>query len=198
MDTTEINSIKAQIDFILNLMIDANVPAVVGGGVLRDLTFGVQPKDIDVFVPYEYKDAAHEIIQSSYGDFKIGISMQNVDEVSASFEYPAAYPSEIPVNLIIMTEDFYFDIATVVERFDFGLSQIAVDNIDFDLEYPFTTRAFIEDVNAHVFRVVNPEKSSRAAKRFERISARYPEFAYINEFEDDDLDWDDDLWITLS
>ena len=168
---------------ILNEIKAAGFPeAVVAGGAMRDLYFGKPHKDLDIFIQTGPAPAG---LASA-----INILKREFGSPTAVCTAPCVYMGWNPevagfVNFTIHGEDVQivginrdaFSMAAILRRIDFGICQIGWDGTNIE----FTT-AFFTDVANRTFTVNrqdNDNDLSRTYRRFERISARYPEHRIV-------------------
>jgi hypothetical protein len=145
--------------------------AVLAGGALRDLRHFVEVKDLDIFVG---PDATKERLDAAFGmtgkskissgcAYKLGMT-----DVAAVYEYNLFGCPTIQVIVLKYSVTMRY----VLERIDFGICQIG-----FDGQRVIETLAYGVDHQQKTFTVAycpNEDRRSRALKRFERISQKYP------------------------
>ena len=141
---------------------------VIAGGSLRDLWHGKTPKDVDFFVPLHVDndilgyDAFYEsemagklnVVTSTYGTF-------STPELTSVYRYDKDFQSDV----------IFIDLpkSKVLERFDFGLCQIA-----FDGEEVFYTDNFIKDVENKTITLLrsdNQDQFDRSMRRCDRLTS---------------------------
>jgi hypothetical protein len=139
--------------------------ALLAGGYLRDLDNGKVPKDIDIFVPYDY---SHNL------DLLLGLDTslskddyEGDDTISAQFLCIIA-GIDLPVNVLVCLRDV--DPKERLERFDWGICQIAFDGRDL-----YATHAYMRDKMAKTFtlcRYTNYDQLQNSLNRFERLQSQ--------------------------
>lgn len=152
--------------------------AVIGGGCLRDVYFGVEPKDIDIFIPMTtQKEVSDFLVESNeitvHRDMPSynGFSNSDVTRV-VTVTWKNLKADDLPVELIAVevTKD------AILNRFDFGICQLTYDGV----EVKYTSR-FIIDARTKCFSLVrcdNQDQFNRSLKRWERLHERYPDFIF--------------------
>jgi hypothetical protein len=149
--------------------------AILAGGYLRDLDHGVEPKDIDIFVPADWDRReffdflqAYLITPTNFG-FKE--SAENDDTILEQiiFEDSDVFPG-LPINILVCKSAI--KPADRFERFDYGLCQIMYDGEDL-----LRSAAYMKDKANGTFtlmRYTGPEAHENSLQRFKRFKARYP------------------------
>lgn len=131
--------------------------AFIAGGAIRDLYFGVAPKDVDFFSTR---------IPDWTGAIESTFDYQGMLHVLDVFEYER---KPINFNLILMHEGI--SCVKMISTFDFGICQIAFDGTNI-----ITTPNFLWDAKHSLFTLRQTDRYKRSIKRFCRISQRYPDW----------------------
>ena len=157
--------------------------AVVGGGALRDLSAGVEAKDLDLFVDEANKGREIKRILESV----LGPGTWHVDPNAAFYfadrpdlygvvDFGSISGCPLPVQVIVTrgypSTNLVEYTRHVAGRFDFGICQIVHDGFDY-----YHTDAWRVDFNNKTFTVVQCDSEddlNRSRGRFERIAERYP------------------------
>ena len=148
--------------------------ALIAGGCLRDHYLERPVADIDIFVPDDETGAAGVI---RYDRPVLAKSVPKPyfthdSDVRQIGYYESAEERLTPVNLIHVSS-YACTPWDQIERFDFGICQIA-----FDGQQLFMTSAFGRDVKERTFTYLRQEPSEAQHEasmgRFERLSLKYP------------------------
>lgn len=137
--------------------------AIIAGGCLRDLYFGKESKDVDIFTG-QFPDWI--IADEGHFDYK---GMQYVLGVA---DYRR---DDIKYNVII-TEPVAPNV--LIETFDLGFCQIAFDGTNL-----IKSRAFLWDAKYGVITLRHIDRYSRSIRRYARINERYNMDLIIPELE---------------
>lgn len=134
--------------------------AILAGGYLRDCLLGVQPKDIDIFVPHPGVYAQGRSAEDYTGDSEVA----GVVHVSGF---------ALPVQVITLAPGL--DVEDRVLHHDFGICQVWHDGTDLHL-----TDNFRLDVLFRRFTLRHCESQRefyRSMSRWARIRERFDQFA---------------------
>lgn len=168
--------IPSKVVDMLNAIRDSAPEAIIAGGYLRDLDHGIQPRDIDVFVPFNadlYNARMHLGATGILGDDcdqyegDDTISMQQHWNLMAT---PSAIPLE--VNILFCQKDI--QPLQRLSRFDFGLCQIAFDSHRIIMTDGYLTDKENRTFTLQRFTGYNAHQNSLA--RFERLTKRYKSY----------------------
>lgn len=166
--------------------------AVIGGGCIRDYLLGLEPKDIDVFVPIPTRDELEELCDrlNDSSAWQLGLIEQGCEE-----EYDEAFKGiligvlegefcNLPVNIISRRphlgcgydEDdeapVFFDgpdLTSLIASFDYGILQIAYANGTFE-----STPAHAEDLANRTATLTRNDFYDQSLTRFARFNKRNP------------------------
>lgn len=141
------------LDEILSEYKSRDKNAIIAGGCIRDLRFGVPFKDIDIFTT---KPSPIEIVAPPEMDYE---GMQYVIGVR-EYTYDGYKINEIIIEPI--------DKIKLLESFDWGLCQICYDGNTIT-----TTQAFLWDEKHGTITLRQLSRYSRSLKRYARFSQRY-------------------------
>lgn len=149
--------------------------AVLAGGALRDLVFGVPPADLDIFVaagpsihsrlhvPLLYDWKRRRTIFFPYYAMR-----QRCVAFATEYEVPVF---DLLVQIIELAFPDGFTIAHVLERMDFGACQIG-----FDGQRLHATVAAVQDIASRRVTLLladDPTEIQHSLKRAERFRAKY-------------------------
>lgn len=147
--------------------------AIIGGGLLRDLDNGRQPKDVDIFIPAGTDmDEVRDIVVRTHPRclYNIGAEYHECDEtITDTFQYATEDDDDLPVGLIVVASSI--TPAERFKRFDFGLCQII-----------FNGERVIKTADYHcdklnqtltLTRADNEEQFNRSLDRYKRLSTKY-------------------------
>jgi hypothetical protein len=143
--------------------------AIIAGGFLRDLFFGKQPKDLDIFVKriesYGFDFIVTKDYNMSYStDEEIG-SVQNL--------YHIGSPATLDINVIEVKGDT--NAKDRVEFHDFDFCQVYFDGKEFvgieKLEKVLATK------KVTLQTCENELQYERSKRRWDRLQKKYPEFS---------------------
>ena len=147
--------------------------ALIGGGCLRDLYLNRPIADVDLFVP-EGESGVREVVNlthpklTRYAYEPYFTHDQHVRQIGY---FESAVLDVPPINLIHVSAHTC-EPWTQIERFDFGLCQIA-----FDGEQLYMSSAFGRDVKQKTFTYTrNPDTEAQRTNsmaRYERLSKKY-------------------------
>jgi len=173
---------------ILGAVQSATPEALLAGGALRDRVMGREPKDLDIFVPYnsvqpevvEKMDAALAKLGYRYlepPEVEEGASSELPDDavMKEEYHYTSEHPDDLPINMIEVGKDW-----TPKKRlyhFDFGLCQIGYDG-----DRPIVTDAFQHDKDFECFTLLHAPTWRifyQSLKRYRRFLAKYPKFPLV-------------------
>jgi hypothetical protein len=178
--------------------------AVVAGGCLRDLLYGKESKDIDLFVvvpedfPYKTSidlaqaladelNGCHSLLDclaspsvhpkgsSTYDDFKLRKEVLHVVGIPATTEIPT-------IDIIYMNEDAV-GTKNVSDTFDFTINMV-----EYDGHTLYKSNGFIDTMNTKNIRQVRDNvdcNAERTQKRIEKLSNKFPEhtWTFLNNSE---------------
>ena len=137
--------------------------AIIAGGCLRDLYFGKEPKDVDIFTG-QLPD--WPLANEGHFDYK---GMQYVLGV-ADYER-----DDIKFNVIVVEP---VASSVLIETFDLGFCQIAFDGTKL-----IKSRAFLWDAKYGVITLKHIDRYSHSIRRYARINERYNMDLVIPELE---------------
>lgn len=146
--------------------------AIIAGGCLRDHQFGVQVKDVDIFIHGENEDS--ESVRQKL-EFFIGGAPVRFDEKIEICNNPI-YPNSTGNIFIcelwgdkyqIVQRNAPFNPASLLDTFDLGFCQISWDGQEY-----FFTDAFAADVAKKRIRVIQEHPNTK--KRVARFVEKYP------------------------
>lgn len=199
MNRLEINIPQRIIDALKNIQIE--IPdAAIAGGFLRDIYFGKQYKDIDIFIPHvsnisdvlfgkmeEFKYEPTVVSTNFYATEMHGASYMPQTEVTRVWNLEQIYltweDKQRAYNLNINDQ---FQIIMLAEGlalkdrihgYDFGVCQIYFDGNDC-----WATDAFMKDAENKTFTLTfceDEEQFARSMRRWNRLTSRYSEFDLI-------------------
>lgn len=155
--------------------------ALLGGGALRDYSFGVHAKDLDFFIDESANTArVIEVIRRSHPDIvnhiDCDVTYQDWSTDVLGIYELGGNPEMPPVNLIRVRSGTC-DLNTQLARFDFGICQIAHDGNQLRV-----TEAYLKDRAEKTFTLTGSRTKrqyEQSLKRFERISPRYPGWTLV-------------------
>lgn len=155
--------------------------AVIAGGCIRDYHLGLEPKDIDIFVPVpnrlELEDLMDRLNDSSLWQLSL-IETGNEGEYEEAFDGILIGVIEgefcnMPVNII--SRSAYLDgcdepdLTSLIESFDYGILQAAYDG-----RAIIATPAQSRDHFNREATLLNRNYYSQSIARFERFNERNP------------------------
>lgn len=141
--------------------------AILAGGLLRDLYFGKEPKDADIFVR---KLGPNDPVMQHLTPFCAGGYM-NAYEVGMVWSTPWTILG-LPVQVIEMAEGL--DPADRVALHDFDFCQAWTDGCAL---HGLDKLAKVRDTSTvTLVHCEDPEQYARSMRRWDRLSQRYPEF----------------------
>lgn len=154
--------------------------AFIGGGAVRDAIFGREIRDVDVFVMPHMLD--EDLLREATATQVMGVEPIKAQhfgyvlpDVAGQFVYERG-DLHFEVNVVPM-RDFYSPVE-LAERMDFGICQAVLDAAS----VLHVTEAWVGDMALRKFTLTDPEKIDRSLRRWERLSAKYPEFRLDNPF----------------
>lgn len=111
---------------VLNKVQTQYPSAVIAGGCLRDLDYGLQPKDVDIFIPntFDLVGEAEDNIQDVLGD-----ATEIFGQVSDKYDYVRDVNLVLKYTIGDTDYDVIFETIkdksqTVIDTFDFSICQI--------------------------------------------------------------------------
>ena len=127
--------------------------AIIAGGCLRDLYFGREPKDVDIFTG-QLPD--WPLLDESSFDYEgmqyvLGVADYKRDDI----KYNVIIVEPVAPNILI-------------ETFDLGFCQIA-----FDGKTLIKSQAFLWDAKYQLITLHHTDRYSRSIRRYARINERY-------------------------
>lgn len=151
--------------------------AIIAGGFLRDLIAGVEPKDIDIFVPFtEYRDNQGLLNMGAVQDPMSGyVGIGEDQEVFSVMNLPAAEVA-YPVQIIELRAGL--DPVERAKAHDFGTCQVWHDGGQLHF-----TGLFTDDLDRRTFTLTDSGSSAeyeRSLRRWERISKKFPGWVLID------------------
>ena len=161
-DTQFLNFITPHLERVRN-HVDGEF--IIAGGFLRDTYLGLQPKDIDVFVPPS------------------GLSIEELETYSGSEIFhvkclPGKDLNELPIEIITLSNEVPFTLEGVCDRFDLGICRIAINQAGICL---ITQEFFHDMLNSKItIHRLNGGDTSRINKRIDRMLGKFPDFS-IND-----------------
>lgn len=151
--------------------------AVISGGYLRDRLNGVQPKDIDVFVPGMSLDQFVSMKKAFPDSHKETFSgaMDYVSGGEVASCHVLGDVSGIPIQMIeLYGQESYKDRYKIN---DFGQCQCMDDGVHFE-----GTGLFVDDRVNHTFTLdvcEDKRQFDRSMRRWERLKERYPDHTLV-------------------
>ena len=153
-----------------------NPEAVISGGFLRDLFFGKQPKDLDIFISQSY-DSYGKTIQV-VKTFTMGYSTDyEIDTVQDALYFTPV--DTLNVN-IIEVNAFYERLTERTEQHDFDFCQVSFDGVGF---YGLEKLQKVKDSGTvTLMHCENAKQYARSLRRMNKFKAKYPEFTFVDNF----------------
>jgi hypothetical protein len=158
-----------------------NPHAFIGGGALRDLLLGREPKDVDLFLSRDWLGlhALPDDVLEAWTLRSRGAPPEvDPDSWSASDDticelYDFTHKSGTKYQAIIRLDQL--GPAAMIRRFDFGVCQVAWDTVH---GWTFTD-AFVNDLQNKTFTVTPGALYPQATlKRAELFKERFPDFTF--------------------
>lgn len=151
------------------------VKAYIAGGCLRDHWFGLEPKDIDIFlVPLDVEDIwglTVELRDNECWSVTNGYLDEDFQEqVTQGEEYITAVFEYKKYNIILLNE--YHTLKAVLADFDFGICMIGMDSAGRML----ITEKFTEDFNSRRLTCYRSRNTERRERRTAKMKAKFPDF----------------------
>jgi hypothetical protein len=153
--------------------------AILAGGALRDLVWGYEPKDLDIFVPWrpgaltrvllDYRWRVAGVLD--FDTYAGGTAMRGEVKALQSIAIPG-----LPEVQIIHLELPRWSMSHVISRMDFGACQIATDGEGWTV-----SEAAEIDLACHCFTLVNCEDATqfaRSQRRADRWAKRFPAHSF--------------------
>ena len=172
--------------------------AVIAGGALRDLWFGVPVKDIDIFIECGGMDEAEGLFKKLGGVMpekewsggledvtEAGLYPESMREVVLVEDYPRQTEGGLPVQLIFVNWKTH----RITARFDIGICRIATDGNTLIVDEGFEEDAANETLN--IRRCNNKWMLGASISRLIRLLKKYPDWKIqlegveIKEVDDD-------------
>lgn len=169
--------------------------AVIAGGYLRDLYIGIQPKDIDIFIPFvEDIDSILtkidneispkiEVMSIQFTDSRIsemhGAAYMPQSEITRVWDVRSTKEDNTPYQIIMLQKDL--DIRDRISKYDFGFCQIYFDGCSV-----YATDAFQKDVDNKTFTLVHcedDEQFARSMRRANKFKDKLPNWQFVNTTE---------------
>jgi hypothetical protein len=162
--------------------------ALLGGGCLRDLVLGYEPKDLDIFIPCDAEPGYPGLYAAGMEYFApvlngYGTGIADVYEVfnTTVRDLPQ------PIQLVFLRHPT-LSFEDLFTRFDFRICQIATNGTKVQW-----SDGFAEDVHAKRF-MIDPncpqDKLERSYRRLCKFQEKYgPTFEYVNPLDGLPLPW---------
>lgn len=155
--------------------------ALLAGGALRDYSFGIPVKDLDIFVDGSNRnDPILRVIAQTHPDLvnhiDCDVTYQDWSTDVLGIWEMGGHATLPPVNLIRVREGTC-TLDTQLARFDFGICQIAHDGNQLRV-----TEAYLKDRADRTFTLTDSRSArqyDRSLERFARISPRYPGWTLV-------------------
>lgn len=155
--------------------------AIIAGGFLRDLFFGKEFKDIDIFVSWQSPlhlgsyDFPDDFIESSTCDMSYSTDNEiaNVDKLYFSVEmhYPENYVKLFELNIIEVQAK---DLAARVQEHDFDFCQVYTDGKQ--IYGANILQQILDTKTITLVQCENAKQWQRSMKRWDRFQEKYPGF----------------------
>lgn len=149
--------------------------AFIGGGFLRDVYHGVEPKDIDVFTfAEEMRPGGEDMLDDERiprDEFEAIYGADRILFIERAVQLPGV---DFPVQVIHLDKLSAVTPAEAVSQFMLGASQVWTE----DGEMIFATPAFHEDVRLQRFTVTYaecPHELQRTMQKVVSLQDRYPD-----------------------
>lgn len=149
--------------------------AIIAGGAVRDFLLGVEPKDIDVFIPNTPPEQPSRISFEAFGCPSDRYGLFRIDGI---YERQAEYEALNNICLVSTGTLHGYrvdaieltDVITpleLVQTFDFGINQCWFDSVT------HITGNMIHDSQNQVVTLYHTDRMDRSLKRFERFNERH-------------------------
>lgn len=167
--------------------------AFIGGGYLRDLDNGVEPKDIDIFV-LQRGDNTFDVVSVALASTHEGTDVtvsSKYDHQDIVGVYEFTSDDGVPLNIIACKGDEDAQAVFMgkqLSRFDLGICRIAFTGMTL-----MKTQAYVADKALRQLSILNPWNYERSVARARRIAQRYPGwrvFGHNGELLPDDFAFD--------
>lgn len=176
--------------------VQSHVPgAVIAGGYLRDLYIGIEPKDIDIFIPFVEDidpiltkidneiSPKIEVMSIQFTDSRItemrGAAYMPQSEITRVWDVRSTKEDITPYQIIMLQKDL--DTRDRISKYDFGFCQIYFDGCSV-----YATDAFQKDVDNKTFTLVHcedDEQFARSMRRAEKFKNKLPGWSFVNTTE---------------
>lgn len=154
--------------------------AVVAGGCIRDFMLRLDPKDIDIFVPFSNRQEFEEFITelNTHGIFDLtlveGEAYRTHDPdgiIGVAEGEGLGFPINIVARCAQMHEPGTIDNWNLINGFDFGILQWSFQSTKQGIVG--TTQALM-DLAGQQATLTHPNTYERSLERFERFTSRNP------------------------
>lgn len=130
-------------EFVLQVQKDLGLNTVLAGGAARDILYGKEPKDFDLFLLYN-EGYQGEVLERVLAVADAGTVQEypTYNEVSETIDFVIYFEVQgRPFDLIILEQDV-FSPSDVIETFDLNLNQVWMNEaglIEYKADHPFVT-----------------------------------------------------------
>lgn len=149
--------------------------AVIAGGCLRDLDYGLQPKDVDIFIP----DARGEIIDDASATLYrlFGEAKEVFGDISSQYDYVRDIKLVQKYTINGLDFDIIFEHIkdkeqTVIDTFDFSICQIMHDGKETTVSRDYE----LTKANQMIYCTRYDEDTFQA--RVKRLAEKFPEMRW--------------------
>lgn len=145
--------------------------AVIAGGCLRDLDYGLQPKDVDIFIPNAKFDLIGEARDSI--EHVLGVPTEVFGDISSEYDYVR----DIKLVLKYTIDGTDFDVIfeevkdktqSVIDTFDFSICQIMHDGKEITV-----SKAYTDTKNLNTIYCTRYDKDT-FQNRVKRLAEKFP------------------------
>lgn len=155
--------------------------AILAGGALRDIDFGMPPKDLDIWINVNSQDAFDKKLRLIADLFGLSFEYEgegNYDGISEKIfvsQYHLSLENGTDINVIGVNLGEDFTVQRLVMEFDFGICRIGYHSGN----QVYVTGEYLDDKENETFSLdlndvcVNEERSM---ERWDRLRFKYPGF----------------------
>lgn len=152
----------------LSLITACGFTARIAGGCLRDHDNQRPVKDVDIFVNYA---PDLRVLSESFGwTCNPAANYGDIADVAGLWTY---VKDGVEFNVIML--DRALSVDELAQRMDFGLCQI----VAVDADHVLVTPQYLADLEVRTFTQLDPLRTTRSLRRWERLKLKYPEWELV-------------------
>jgi len=155
--------------------------AILAGGALRDIDFGIIPKDLDIWINVDSEDAFDKKLRLIADIFGISFESEgegNYDGINERIfisQYHLPIEIGIDLNIIGVNLGENFTVQRLVQEFDFGICRIGYHTGN----EVYASAEYLNDKDNQIFSLDLNDvcvDEERSMERWDRLQFKYPGF----------------------